>query len=325
MNENTMNAVIYTEYGPPTVLHLKSVAKPAPKADEVLIRVHAATVTAGDVNIRGFTFVPDDMKLLPRLVFGIRKPRKPILGTEVAGDVVAVGAEVTQFKIGDRVFGIGSTELGAYAEYVTRKAKGALAHIPDGVSYKDAVSLPFGAGTALYFLRDRADVQPGQRVLVNGASGGVGSYAVQIAGALGAEVTGVCSTRNIEMVRELGADHIIDYTREDFAQGGTQYDVIVDTVHGKTFEQAKPALKPDGLYLAVAGNLRTMLRSIWNKRIITGTPKEDAQSIRDLMEMLQQSEIKPVIDRCYPLNETAEAHRYVETQRKRGSVLLTIG
>ncbi len=302
----TMKAIVYMEYGSPDVLRLQEVAIPTPKADEILIQVRTSTVTTGDVNIRGFTFVPDDMKLLPRLVFGLRKPKNTILGTEVAGDVVAVGKDVTRFKVGDAVFGIGSMRLGAYAEYVTRKVTGALALIPPGVNYEEAVSVPFGAGTALYFLRNRATIQPGQHVLVNGASGGVGSYTVQIA-------------------KVFGADHIIDYTREDFTQNHAAYDLVVDTVMGKmTFKQAKSALKPNGLYMAIAGGFREMLQSIWNKRLITGSPREDAASMTTLAQMLQAGQITPFIDRTYPLEDTTEAHRYVETHRKRGSVVINI-
>lgn len=325
MNNTSMKAIVYTEYGPPDVLHLQTVAKPTPKDDEILIKVRAATVTTGDVNIRGFTFVPEGMKALPRLVFGLRKPKRPILGTELAGDVVAVGKDVTRFDVGDAVFGIGSMRLGAYAEYVCRPAEGALAHKPDSLSYEEAASVPFGAGTAHYFLQERANVQPGQHVLVNGASGGVGIYAVQIAKYLGAEVTGVCSTRNVELVRSLGADHVIDYTREDFTRRTAAYDVIVDTVFGKmTFAQCEAAMKPGGRYLAVAGGLREMMQSIWNKRIIAGSPKEDRESMNALKQLVEAGAIRPVIDHCYPLEQTAEAHRYVETGRKRGSVVITV-
>ncbi|NJL92442.1 MAG: NAD(P)-dependent alcohol dehydrogenase [Anaerolineae bacterium] len=320
-----MQAVVYTQYGPPEVLKLQTVPIPTPKDDEVLIKVHAATVTAGDVNLRGFTFVPDDMKLLPRLAFGLRRPRQPILGTEVAGEVVAVGQAVQRFAVGDAVFGIGSSRLGAYAEYVTRKATGALATIPAGLSYTEAAAVPFGASTALYFLQQRANVQPGQQVLVNGASGGVGSYAVQIAKALGAEVTAVCSTHNLDLVRGLGADHVIDYTHEDFTQRTATYDIILDTVMGALrFADCKNALRPGGRYLAVAGGLREMLQSVWNKQVVTGTPREDAAGMAALQAMLQTGQIKPLIDRCYPLAETAEAHRYVETRRKRGSVVINV-
>jgi NADPH:quinone reductase-like Zn-dependent oxidoreductase len=325
MNTTMMKAIVYRKYGPPEVLRLEHVPKPHPEVDEVLLQVRATTVTAGDINLRGFAFVPNGLKPLTRLVFGLRKPKQAILGTEVAGQVVAVGENVTRFDVGDAVFGIGSSELGAYTEYVTRKAVGALALIPDGMTFEEAASVPFGATTALYFLRDRANVQPGQHVLVNGASGGVGVYAVQIAKALGAEVTAVCSTRNTEIVRDLGADHIIDYTREDFTKNHATYDIVLDTVLGAmTFDQAKPALKPDGLYLAVAGGLGEMIRSAWNKRIIVGAASETAEAMETLVAMLNAGQIVPLIDRTYSLEGTAEAHRYVETRRKRGSVVIKI-
>jgi len=325
MNTTMMKAIVYKAYGPPDVLRMEHVPKPHPEVDEVLIKVHATTVTAGDVNLRGFAFVPNGLKLLTRLVFGVRRPRKSILGTEVAGEIVAVGENVTCFNVGDVVFGIGSSELGAYAEYVTRKATGALALIPTGITPEEAASVPFGAMTAHYFLKNRATIQPGQHVLVNGASGGVGVYAVQIAKALGAEVTAVCSTSNVAMVRDLGADHVIDYTREDFTNNRATYDVIIDTVLGAmTFKQAKPALTPNGLYLAVAGGIGQMIRSIWNKRVIVGTPPETAELIAALVAMMESEQIKPFVDRTYPLEEVAEAHRYVETRRKRGSVVIAV-
>lgn len=323
---DTMKAVIYNQYGSPDVLKLEEVRKPVPKKGEVLIKVHAATATAGDINIRGFTFVPKGMRFLPRLVFGLFRPRRKILGTEVAGEVVAVGKGVTRFQVGDAVFGIGSLNLGAYAEYVCRPAKGGLAHIPEGFSFEEAAATPFGAGTALYFLKDLGKLQPGQTVLVNGASGGVGNYTVQLAKAFGAEVTGVCSTRNVELVREFGADHVIDYTKEDFTQNHGEYDLIVDTVYeGTTYERCKQALKPNGHYLSVAGGLGVMWQSLWNKQILTGTPKESLENIVLLGELLEQGKIKPFIDRRYDLKDTAEAHRYVETARKRGNVVIAMG
>ncbi len=324
MND-TMQATIYTDYGAPDVLHPETVPVPTPAADEVLIKVYATTVTTGDVNMRGFTFVPEGMRWMPRLMFGLRGPRRQILGMEVAGEVVAVGDAVTRFKVGDSVFGIGSSEMGAYAEYVTRKADGPLAHKPANLSYNEAAALAFGGGTALYFLRDRANVQPGQHVLVNGASGGVGSAAVQIAKAFGAEVTGVCSTRNLEMVRELGADHVIDYTQDDFTRNTATYDIIIDTVMGAmTFDDAKHALKLDGRYIAVAGGLGAMIQSAWKKQLITGVPGENHEEMKALAALAESGKLKPFIDRCFPLAEAAEAHRLVDTQRKRGNVVLTV-
>ena len=323
--QETMKAMVYREYGPPSVLHLEDIPMPNPKADEVLIKVRATTVTTGDVNLRGFKFVPRGLKFVARLVFGIIKPNKTILGTEVAGDVIAVGSKVTRFKAGDAVFGIGSSQLGAYAEYVCRKAEGSLALKPKHFSYEEAAAIPFGAGTALYFLKQLGKVQAGQRVLINGASGGVGNYAVQIAAALGAEVTGVCSSRNVEFVKSLGAQKIIDYSKEDFSQQTAAYDLILDTVVGKmTYEQCKNALKATGTYLAVAGGLPEMLQSIWNKKIIAGTPSESKAMMEALLELVEAGKIKAVIDRCYPLEELAEAHSYVETARKRGNIVITL-
>lgn len=324
-----MKAIVYTEYGSPDVLQLKTVEKPAPKDDEVLIRVHAATVTTGDVNMRGFTFVPPGFGPLPRLMFGLNAPRKTILGAEVAGEIEAVGKEVTTFKPGDAVFGIDSS-VAAYAEYVCRPANGPLAIKPANLSYEEAAAISFGAGTALSFVRDKAKIQPGQKVLVIGASGGVGNYVVQLAKYYGAEVTGVCSTRNVDMVKALGADHVIDYTQDDFTRDGEIYDVIIDTVYGRaSFAHAKPALKPDGVYLPVAGGPKEMFQALWTsmrggKKVVAGAVPEDKDDLKFLAGLIEAGEIKVVIDRCYPLEQVAEAHRYVETGRKRGSVVITV-
>ncbi len=323
-----MKAIIYTEYGPPDVLRLVDLEKPTPKDNEVLIQVRAATVTSGDVNMRGFTFVPPGFGFLPRLVFGIKKPKLAILGTEIAGEVAAIGKNVTHFKKGDAVYGIDSATLGAYAEYACRPEKSALVLKPDTLDFGEAASLPFGAGTALYFLRDLAKVQSGQKVLVNGASSGVGVYAVQLAKYYGAEVTGVCSAKNLALVQSLGADQVIDYTRQDFTLNAEVYDVILDTVAGKNdFARCKNALKPQGIYLAVAGGLREMLDMLrtsitGGKRVMAGTPAENQKDLLFIKALVEAGRIKPVIDRVYPLEQTAEAHRYVDTGRKRGSVVI---
>ena len=325
-----MKAIVYTDYGSPDVLRLAEVAKPVPHDHEVLIKVQAATVTAGDVNMRGFTFVPPGFGLLPRLMFGLRRPKKTILGTELAGEVEAVGRNVTTFKPGDQVYGIGSNVVGAYAEYACRPAAGALALKPANLTYAEAAALPFGTGTALYFLRDKARLQAGQKVLVIGASGGVGVYAVQLAKYFGAQVTGVCSTANVDLVKSLGADKVIDYTRQSFTQTGDTYDIIVDTVAGQTsFARCKNSLAPHGLYLAVTGGLREMLQSVWTpitggKQVVTGTPVEQPADLNFIKELVEAGKIKPVIDRRYPLAQTAEAHRYVDTGRKKGSVIITV-
>ncbi|MCP9908290.1 NAD(P)-dependent alcohol dehydrogenase [Cyanobium sp. BA5m-21] len=325
-----MKAIVYTVYGPPDVLHLQDVEKPTPKDSEVLIRVYAATVTAGDVNVRGFTFVPPGFGPLPRLMFGLRKPKKTILGTELAGEIEAVGKDVTLFKKGDKVFGIGSEIFGAYAEYTCRPQAGALAIKPANLTYEEAAAVPFGAVTALYFLRDMAKLQRGQKALINGASGGVGTYAIQLAKYSGAEITGVCSTANLALVKSLGADKVIDYTKEDFTQSGETYDIILDTVVGKTsFSRCKGSLKPKGLYLAVAGGLQEMGQMLWTsitggQKVIFGSPPERKEELIFLKELIEAGKIESVIDRRYPLEQTAEAHRYVDKGHKKGNVVITV-
>jgi NADPH:quinone reductase-like Zn-dependent oxidoreductase len=326
-----MKAIVYTEYGSPDVLHLKEVERPAPREDEVLIKVYATSVTTGDCNVRGFTFVPPGFGPLPRLMFGIRKPKRTILGTEIAGEIEAVGRNAKIFKKGDQVFGSTGMGLGAYAEYACLPEKGALAIKPANMTYEEAAAVPFGAVTALFFLRDLAKIQPGQKVLVNGASGGVGVYAVQLAKYYGAEVTGVCSAVNLELVKSLGADHVIDYTKEDFRTSGETYDIILDTVVGKTsFSRCKGSLKPRGLYLPVAGGLREMIETPWTamtggRKVLAGSPPERKDELVFLKELIEAGKLKAVIDRRYPLEEMVEAHRYVETGRKKGSVVITVG
>ena len=324
-----MKAIVYTEYGPPEVLQLKEVAKPTPKDDEVLIKVHAATVTSGDVNMRGFTFVPKGFGPLPRLMFGIRRPRKPILGTEVAGEIEAVGKDVTLFKLGDRVFGIGSSVIGAYAEYVCRPEDGPRVRMPADTTYEEAAPLAGGAGTALYFLRDKASVQSGQKILIYGASGGVGTAAVQLAKYYGAEVTGVCSTANLELVKSLGADKVVDYTKEDFTENGETYDIIYDAVGKLPFAKCKSSLKDNGIYLDGASGPSGFARMGWTsivggKRVFAGTPAERKEELNFLKELVEAGKLKAVIDRSYPLEQTAEAHRYVDKGHKKGNVVITV-
>jgi len=325
-----MKAIIYTEYGPPDVLQLTEVAKPVPKDNEVLIRVYATTVTTGDVNMRGFVFVPPGFGPLPRLMFGLRKPNRTILGVELAGEIAAVGKDVRLFKEGDQVFGIDSTALGAYAEYACWPEKGSLAIKPANMSYEEAAAVPFGAGTALYFLRDKANIQRGQKVLINGASGGVGSYAIQLAKYFGAEVTGVCSTTNLELVKSLGADQVIDYTQEDFTQSGETYDLIFDTVGKTSFSGCRNALKQNGLYLAGAGGPQVFVQMAWTsmiggKKVLAGVAPERKEDLIFLKALIEAGEIKPVIDKCYPLEQMAEAHRYVDKGHKKGNVVITVG
>ncbi len=325
-----MKAIVYQEYGSPDVLKLEEVEKPAPKSNEVLIRVYATTVTTGDVNARGFVFVPPGFGFLARLMFGLRKPRKNILGIELAGEVEAVGQDVKLFKEGDQVFGINSTDLGAYAEYACWSEKRALAIKPANLNYEEAASIPNGALTALFFLRDLGKIQRGQKILVNGASGSVGSAAVQLARYFGAEVTGICSTANLELVKSLGADKVIDYTQKDFNQSGEVYDMILDTVVGKvSFSGYRNSLKEKGLYLAIAGGLKEMVQSLWTsikggKKVVTGTPPESKEYLAIIKELVEDGKLKPVIDRRYPLEQTTEAHRYVDKGHKRGNVVITV-
>jgi len=324
-----MKAIVYTEYGPADVLHLHEVEKPTPKDHELLIKVHATSVTAGDCNARGFTFVPPGFGFISRLMFGLRRPRQPILGAELSGEVVEVGKDVRRFKQGDQVFGI-SIKYGAYAEYICMAEDASLVTQPANLTCTEAASIPFGANTALYFLRDMAKLQPGQQVLIIGASGCTGVYAVQLAKLFEAEVTGVCSTRNLEMVKSLGADHVIDYTKEDFTQNGQTYDVILDMVPGKSsFAHYQSSLKPSGLYLAGAGGLGAFAQMAWTglsggKKVLAGVAPDRVDDLVFLKDLLEAGKLKPVIDRIYPLDQTAEAHRYADTGRKRGSVVISV-
>jgi len=322
-----MKAIVYTEYGPPDVLQLKEVEKPTPKDNEVLIRIHATSVTTADVNARGFVFVHPGFRPLARMMFGLTKPRKKILGRELAGEIEAVGKDVKLFKEGDQVFG--SADFGAYAEYICLPEEGAVAIKPVNTTYEEAASVFFGAHTALFFLRDNGKLQSGQKVLINGASGGVGTAAVQLAKYYGAEVTGVCSTTNLELVRSLGADKVIDYTKEDFTKSGETYDIVFDTVGNVSFSRVKSSLKPKGIYLAGTGGPSTIIQMLWtsmigSKKVIAGPASERKEDLIFLKELIEAGNIKPVIDRRYPLEQTAEAHRYVDKGHKKGNVVITL-
>ena len=315
-----MKAIVYTKFGPPEVLHLQEVEKPTPKANEVLIKIYATAVTKED----------PDMRASPGFN-GFLKPRHPILGQELAGEVVAIGRGVTRFKPGDQVFGIDS--FGAYAEYKCMPENGALAIKPANLSYEDAASVPNGALTALPFLRDTGKIRSGQTVLIYGASGSVGAAAVQLARYYGAEVTGVCSTTNLEWVKALGADQVIDYTQEDFTENGKTYDIIFDTVGKRSFSECKGSLTHEGIYLATVPTPGVMLQALWpaksGKKVrfaATGL-RPAREKIKDLVfltELIEAGKIKPVIDRRYPLEQTAEAHRYVEQGHKKGNVVITV-
>ena len=323
-----MKAIVYHRYGGPDVVALAEVPRPAPKNNEVLVRIHATTVTTADWRARSLN-LPGGFGFMGRPVFGIFGPRQPILGTELAGVVDAVGRDVTRFKAGDEVFAFTGGGFGCHAEYRTIAEDGVIALKPANLSFEEAAALSFGGTTALSFLRDKGGIKRGDKVLIVGASGGVGTAAVQIAKHFGAEVTGVCSTANLELVRAIGADRVIDYTREDFAKTGETWDIILDTTGTAPFSRCEDALKQGGRLLVVLGSLAQALglerpSKASGKRVIAGVAAERVDDLRLLAELAAAGEFKPVIDRSYPLENAAEAHAYVDTGRKRGSVVLTI-
>ena len=322
-----MKAIVYERYGPPEVLELMEVAKPTPKHNEVLIKTYATTVTSADWRVRSLE-VPLGFRLIVRLVFGILKPKQPILGSELAGVIESIGKDVAKFKVGDQVFAFSDASMGCHAEYKCMPQDGAVVLKPPSLSYDEAAALSFGGTTALDFLR-RGKLQSGEKVLVNGASGGVGTAAVQLAKYFGADVTGVCSTANMELVRSLGARHVIDYTKEDFTQNGETYDVIMDTVGTAPFSRSKDSLKARGRLLMVLAGLPDMLRIPWvsvtsSKKVIAGPVAVRAEDLRFLAGLAEAGEFRPVIDRRYPFEQIAQAHSYVDTGRKKGNVIITL-
>ena len=318
-----MKAVIYTKYGSPEVLHLKEVEKPTPKANEVLIRIYATSVTSGDVRMRKADpwFV--------RLMLGLTRPKITILGVVLAGEIEAIGKDVTLFKEGDPVYGMTIKHFGAYAEYKCLPEDGILGLKPVSLTYKEAAAMPFGDTTALHFLR-KAKLKAGQKILIYGASGAVGTSAVQLSKYFGAEVTGVCSTANVAMVKSLGADKVIDYTKEDFSKNGEVFDIIFDTVGRSPFSASVKSLKKNGYYLRVVHMaLSPVIRGLWisltsGKKVIGGVANVKAEDLVFLNNLIEAGHLKPVIDRTYPLEEIVEAHQYVEQGHKKGNVVITI-
>ncbi len=322
-----MKAIVYERYGSPEVLQFTEVAKPSAQRNEVLIKVLATTVTSADWRLRSLN-VPKGFKLMMRLVFGFARPKQAILGSELAGIVESVGQDVRKFKTGDLVFAFSDAALGCYAEYKCMAEDGAVMAKPPNLSIEEAAALSFGGTTALDFLR-RAQLQGGERVLVNGASGAVGTATVQLAKHFGAEVTAVCSTANLALVKSLGASHVIDYTQEDFTQNGQTYDVIVDTVGTAPFSRCKASLKMGGRLLLVLAGLPDMLHAMWmsiasSKKIIAGPAKVRVEDLSFLASLALAGAFKPVIDRHYPFEQIVEAHRYVDAGHKKGNVVIVL-
>ncbi|KGR76294.1 NAD(P)-dependent alcohol dehydrogenase [Ureibacillus sinduriensis] len=322
-----MKAIIYESYGPPNVLQMKQVEKPFPKDHEILIKVKATTVTVADIRSRSFT-VPPAFWLPARITLGFLKPKKEILGMELAGEVEAIGKNVKRFKEGDQVFAATLADFGAYAEYKCLPEDGPVSIKPRNITYAEAAAIPIGARTALNFLR-KANVQEGQKVLVYGASGSVGSYAVQIAKYFGAIVTGVCSTRNVQLVKSLGADQVIDYTAQDFSEIDETYDVIFEAVNKSSFSACMKVLKIDGIYINITEPLPSV-EMLWaqmtskKKILLSRNSPETAEALNFLKELVEMEKLKIVIDRYYNLDEIIEAHKYVEEGHKRGNVVVKV-
>ncbi|MGZ4780110.1 MAG: NAD(P)-dependent alcohol dehydrogenase [Thermoanaerobaculia bacterium] len=322
-----MKAIVYETYGPPSVLQFKELPKPIPKDNEVLIRTRATTVTAGDWRVRSLE-VPAGFGVLSRLALGIFGPRQKILGSELAGEIESVGKNVTRFKAGDEVFAFPGLKMGSYVEYKCMPEDGPLAAKPANLTFDEAAAMSFGGTTALDFFR-RAKLRSGEKVLVNGASGGVGTAAVQLARHFGADVTGVCSSANADLVKSIGASRVIDYTKEDFTKNGETYDVIVDAAGTSPFSRCKKSLKDGGRLLMILGRLSDILKAPWvaisgSKRIVAGTAAARGEDLRYLADLARSGEFKPVIDRRYRFDQMAEAHAYVDTGRKRGNVVVTL-
>ena len=325
-----MKAIVCTKYGPPEVLEFREVGKPAPKADEILVKIHATTVTAADFRMRSFT-IPAGFWLPARLAIGLRKPRKPILGVELAGVVESIGKDVKRFRAGDAVFAAALQGFGAYAEYKCLPENGPISIMPSNIGFEEAAAIPIGGRTALHYLKKIGLPKgpKGRKILIYGASGSVGTYAVQLAKYFGAEVTGVCSTANLELVRSLGADKVIDYTAGDFSRDGAAYDFVFEAVDKGSFAACMRSLKKDGIYINVTAPLPS-LEMLWarigkrRKLLLGESASEKADDLVFLKERVEAGDLKVVIDRRFPFERMIEAHRYVDLGHKKGNVAVTV-
>jgi NADPH:quinone reductase-like Zn-dependent oxidoreductase len=323
-----MRAIIYTEYGPPEVLQLQEVAKPTPKDNEILIKVMAAEVTKGDCELRSFNFPVKWFWLPLRLAWGAFKPKKPILGGYFAGEVEATGKEVTKFKAGDQIFGSARLRMGAYGEYLCLPETHTLVPKPQNASFAEAAAVPLGGFNALHYMR-KGNIRQGEKVLINGAGGSIGVYGLQIAKAMGAEVTAVDSGIKEEMLMAIGADHFIDYAKEDFTKSGTTYDVIFDMVAGNSYSSCIRTLNPKGRYLMANPLMVYMLRSVitpmfTDKKVIFAFAGEKAEELMALKDMIEAGQIKPIVDKVYPMEEVVEAHHRVQDEQRLGPVVLAV-
>jgi|TARA_R110000737_G_scaffold106856_1_gene139652 2-desacetyl-2-hydroxyethyl bacteriochlorophyllide A dehydrogenase len=315
-----MKAAICTKYGEPSFLRVEEVAKPAPKKDQILVKIHSSSVTSGDSRIRRAD------PYIIRFIFGFKRPRKSVLGVVVAGEVEAIGSEVTKFKVGDKVFGTTGMSFGAHAEYQCISENGTLALIPEKMTYNEAAAIPFGATAALHFLR-KGNIKAGQKVLIYGASGALGTIAIQLAKELGAEVTAVCSDNNGTMVKVLGADKVIDYKNEDFTKNGVKYDIIFDTVGKSSFSSSLNSLTKSGKMLLASAGIGQMLRGaltsmFGSKKVISGVIKETAEDMLFFKKLIEADKLKAVIDTVYSLEEIKDAHAHVDAGHKKGNVII---
>jgi len=317
-----MKAAVQNQYGGPEVLKLKQIPKQTPTKNEILVRIKASTASMGDYRMRSLV-LPDGFGLIG-FFMGLQAPKEKVLGVEFSGIVEAVGPAVETFEVGDEIFGIDGNNMGGYAEYKVMPETIALAHKPSRLSFNEAAAVAFGAGTAIHFIRTKAKLQAGETVLVNGASGAVGSAAVPLAKHLGATVTAVCGTSSIELVRSIGADVVIDYQKEDFTAMDKKYDLIFDAVGNVTYQNAKHCLTDNGRMALVVGGVGAMLQTLFNKKIIAEPAKEEAANLKWLAEVIEQGHYQPLIDCVYPLDDIVAAHQYLDTGRKKGNIVIEI-